>query len=687
MKIIQIVPRLQLGGVERGILDLCNYFSRRNVRNIVVSGGGRLVKNLEKLGVTHYTLPVYKKSLATILLIPQLRKIIDKENADIIHARSRVPGWLAFFASRGRPVNYITTIHGIYKSKRSSAVMAWAKFVICPSRAVARHMKEKFDVPEEKIVVINRWVNLETFRLSDPQLRKKSNTIVAIGRISPSKGYEYLIEGFKKIVRMNPYMKLKIVGAADKSKTEYFDHLRTLVNRFSLSHNVEFPGVCQDVENVLVQARIAVTPSVIDEAFPRAVLEACACGIPVIATQVGGVTEIIENEKEGLLVEPRNSEAIANALLKLLNDNNLADNLAQRARNKIEKLYSLEKCLDETEAVYRKAISFNRILVAKISSLGDLILAIPSLKAIKEGFKNSEVILLTLKKYAPLMQDCPYLDGIITVDEDYKKMKNIFALAAKLRLRAFDYIIDLQNSRASHLLSFLSFPRYSFGYSLRWGLLLTKHLKFNRKLTPLDSQEKILELLGIRLKEKKLIYWEIKDDCKDKFIANEKNLIGINISASKRWQTKNWPISNICDLINLIYKNLPAYKVVLLGDDAAGARAQEIMRATSNRPHNLCGKVGLVDLAAVLTKFRVFVTPDTATLHLAQALGVEVVGLFGPTNPERHTIKAQNLHILCKELLCSFCYRTKCKLSKQNICLSKISANEVFAKIKEIISA
>jgi len=194
---------MEVGGVERGIIDLTSYFKNETVKeadieNIVVSGGGRLIAELEKEGITHYELPVYKKSLFSIFLIPKLKKIIDKEKISIIHARSRVPGWLSFFASRGKNACYITTIHGIYKNKWFSEVMGWGKFVICPSRAVARHMKEKFYVPEEKIVVINRWVNLNKFKFIDSSKRKQSNTIVSIGRISPSKGYEYLIEGFKK---------------------------------------------------------------------------------------------------------------------------------------------------------------------------------------------------------------------------------------------------------------------------------------------------------------------------------------------------------------------------------------------------------------------------------------------------------------------------------------------------------
>ncbi|MFA5008362.1 MAG: glycosyltransferase [Candidatus Omnitrophota bacterium] len=694
MRIMQIVPRMEVGGVERGVLDLATYFKNKDsfggedsLENIVVSGGGRLIKELEKENIVHYELPVYKKSFFSVFLIPKLKKIIAKEKINIVHARSRVPGWLSFFATRGKNVCYITTIHGIYKNKWSSEVMGWGKFVICPSRAVARHMKEKFFVPEEKIVIINRWVNLNKFKITDAHKRKQSNTIVSIGRITPSKGYEYLIEGFKKVVRQNPYLKLKIVGSPDKTKLDYYQQLKTLVNRFSLNHNVEFCGFRQDVENVLGEAKIAVSASVIDEAFPRAVLEACACGIPVIATEVGGVSEIIENEVNGIMVEPKNSEAIAKAILKLAGETALADSIAQKAREKIEKMYSMEKSLKETEEVYRRALSLKRILVIKASSLGDIILAIPSLKALKENFPDGKITVLALKKYASILYGCPYVDEIITLENDYKRFKNILSVAKDLRRKSFDYIVDLQNNRASHLISFLTFPQHSFGYSRKWGFLLTKHIRYIRDLNPLSSQEKILELIGVRIKEKKLTFWDIKNGLAEKLINEEDKLIGINVCASKKWSTKNWPVTHIKSLIELINKNLPSFKIVLLGDSDSKVVASQVESSAVRAPLNLCGKTTLQDLPAIIKNLKVFVTPDTATLHLAQALDIPTIALFGPTDPSLHTVKSKTLYIICKELLCSFCYNPKCRIDKTNLCMEKISAQEVFSQIKEIAAS
>ncbi|MCK5394079.1 MAG: glycosyltransferase, partial [Candidatus Omnitrophica bacterium] len=189
MRIMQILPKMNIGGIERGVIDLALFFKRKGmisseekIENIVVSGGGRLVSQLESEGIKHYRLDVYKKSLTALLLIPKLRKIIKEEKIDIVHARSRVPGWLSFFACRNTNAHFITTAHGVYKNKIFSSVMGWGKYVICPSKVVARHMKNNFRVPDEKIIVINRWVDLNKFKFTDYSERKESNNIVSIGR-------------------------------------------------------------------------------------------------------------------------------------------------------------------------------------------------------------------------------------------------------------------------------------------------------------------------------------------------------------------------------------------------------------------------------------------------------------------------------------------------------------------------
>ena len=105
MRIMQIIPAMNIGGTERGVMDLVKFFKTRGVENIVVSSGGRFIRELAKEGITHYRLPVHRKSPFSLLYIKKLKAIIAKENIDIVHARSRVPAWITiFFEEQTSPI-------------------------------------------------------------------------------------------------------------------------------------------------------------------------------------------------------------------------------------------------------------------------------------------------------------------------------------------------------------------------------------------------------------------------------------------------------------------------------------------------------------------------------------------------------------------------------------------------------
>jgi len=675
MKTLQILPRLEIGGVEKTVVDLSSHFKEKMV---VVCGGGRLAEEIKKQGASFYKLSVYKKSPLSLLSVRKLRKIISKEKVEIVHARSRVPAWVAFFATRNTSSHFVTTAHGKYRPHFFSQVMGWSKLVIAPSQTIARHLIENFKIDERKIRIVPRWVKLEDYKFLDPKTRLSYGTIVGIGRISPSKGWEYLIKAFYKLIRLNPYLKLKIAGSPS-GKSDYFHYLKSLVNRLSLNYYVEFLGF-KDSSSVLETASVLVVPSLVEEAFGRVVIEGFACGVPVVAFRCGALGEIIEHEKTGLLVPPKDVEKLKEEVLRILSDSRLAQKIAYNAYEEVKK-YTFEKAVEKIEEVYRELKNMTNILVIKFSSLGDLILIIPSLKAIREKFPQANIHLLTLKKYASLFYECPYINKVIGVDSSYKKLKNIFRISFSLLKESYDYIIDFQNNLASHMIAFLSFPRYSFGYRRKLGFLLTKKIKWE-KTSPLESQERLLSLLGIKIKEKKLCFWDLKERDFPAFLKKKKNLIGINVSAASGWQTKNWPLSHIEKLVKLLISSFPQYDVLLLGDKQA-LKITKDLKLEHPRLFNLCGKTTLKELVSLIKHLDVLVTPDSAPLHIGLALGIPTIGLFGPTNPSQHIEKNENFFLIFKKLSCSFCYRRKCRRRE---CMERISPQEVFKMIKKIIS-
>ena len=236
MNVLQILPELNIGGVERGTVDLARYLMANDHKAVVVSGGGRLVRELDMIGARHYRLPVGRKSLFTMIsMVGRLCEIIRRENVDVVHARSRVPAWITFFACRITKRPFVTTAHGYYRNIFTSQVMGWAKSVIVASHIIARHMIDDFKVPRTKIRLIPRGVDLNRFTYKDPKEKRdltdsstgsgssrvKSRDGFAIGiisRITPIKGHTYLIKALAVVSRIIPKLKLLIVGEPSPGK-------------------------------------------------------------------------------------------------------------------------------------------------------------------------------------------------------------------------------------------------------------------------------------------------------------------------------------------------------------------------------------------------------------------------------------------------------------------------------------
>ena len=220
MNILQILPKLDVGGVETGTIDLSKELIKRGHNVIVVSGGGQLVKNLIEMNVKHIELPVHKKSLFIIIdSIKKLEVIIKDERVDIVHSRSRIPNIIAFFAARHTGAKFITTAHGYYSNHFISRITGWAKFVIVASSVIGRHMIKDFKVPYERVRLIPRGVDLDKFKFNMPVSSSRSEYRIGIvGRVTPIKGHRFFLQAIARVVKLFPKVKVFIVGDAPKDK-------------------------------------------------------------------------------------------------------------------------------------------------------------------------------------------------------------------------------------------------------------------------------------------------------------------------------------------------------------------------------------------------------------------------------------------------------------------------------------
>jgi heptosyltransferase-2 len=569
--------------------------------------------------------------------------------------------------------------------------MGWGKYTIVPSAVIGRHMMDDFGVPRQNIRLIPRSVDLERYPFCDRTHKKRDGFLIGVvGRVTPIKGQLYFLKALACVLRSMTGVKAWIIGGVSAGKDHYMEELEVWTRRLGLTQTVQFLGNRRDIPGLLSQMDCLVMPSIAQESFGRVIVEAQAVGTPVVATRVGGVVEIIEDGVDGLLVHPKDHEVLAEAILKILNDRTLAQTLSFNGRKKVETKYTLERMAEGTLKVYEEALAQSRILVIKLGAVGDAILTIPSFKALKKKFPLSQIVCLTSPDTQDVYWRCPYIDELIVSDikgRD-KGPRALMKLARKLMGRRFDIVVDLQNNKKSHLLAYATFAARRYGYDNgKWSFFLNRAIKDTGEvLGPVAHQFRVLKQLGIEEEGEPMDLWPSVPDkafadaiCGPVFSAGQK-IIGVNIGASPRWQSKRWPEKSFAQLCDALARQ--GFAVLLTGASADAGIAQKILNKTKTKPMCLVAKTDLMQLAALIEKCAVYITADSAPLHIAAAMKTPFVALFGPTDARRHLPPADAYRVLQKG--CPPCYKDTCRLDRHR-CMEAITVPDVVAAVEELL--
>ncbi len=336
LAVLQILPALQGGGVERGTLEVARHLVQHGHRALVMSAGGRMVAQLEAEGATHFTWPVGKKSLFTLRLVPRLRRFLLERQVDILHVRSRMPAWVAYLAWRGmdpatRP-RLVTTVHGLYSVNRYSKVMLKGERIIAVSNTIRDYILRNYpDTDASRIQVIYRGVDaaefpygyqpatdwLTAWRAQYPQLTGK-RILTLPGRLTRLKGHAAFIELIARLKQRDLPVHGLIVGGEDPRRQAYAHELHQAVAARGLAGDITFTGHRSDMREVFAVSDIVLSLSSKPESFGRTVLEALRLGTPVVGYNHGGVGEILATAYPAGLVELGNMDALIERITGLL---------------------------------------------------------------------------------------------------------------------------------------------------------------------------------------------------------------------------------------------------------------------------------------------------------------------------------------------------------------------------------
>ena len=369
--IIQVLPSMISGGVERGTIEIARSLVEGGYGSVVVSSGGPMSTDFEGAATTHIKLNVQSKNPIYIISnITKISEIIKENKADIIHARSRAPAWSCYYAAKKTGIRFITTVHGIYSSNNFfkrlyNSVMTKGDRVIAVSNFVKRYLLENYIVDESKIRVIPRGVDHQYYdpdKISAAKIakfRQKYNVpegmplILLPARFTNWKGQRLLIEAINKIRHLNFYCMM--VGDLAKHP-DYVMRVKDMILSMKLQGKVQIFGSENDMFNLYAIADIVLSTSIEPEAFGRIIIEAQSMQKLVIASDIGGASETIRDEVSGLHFSSSDANDLADKIrygLEIYGSKKYLD-LCLAARNSAIQNYSLRTMQQKTLSVYKE---------------------------------------------------------------------------------------------------------------------------------------------------------------------------------------------------------------------------------------------------------------------------------------------------------------------------------------------
>jgi glycosyltransferase involved in cell wall biosynthesis len=364
IKIVEIIADSELGGGPEHVLGLLRNLDKDLFECFLICPPGHLVNEARKIGrIDLKTLTISSKF--DIKAIFKLRKIIEEIRSKddpfgpiIVHAHGPRAGLIVRFLKIAG-VRYVYTEHihssGYHLKNRCNEWLqkrllkylnGKTDLIVAVSESVRDFLINSGLAPKDRVLVIPNAVNFDKFKHYKHEPSSKTPVIGAVGNLYKTKGQEYLIKALPAILKRFPLLSLEIIGEGPERK-----NLEALIQKLDLNRHITLLGRRSDVLKHMSQWSLVVLPSLV-EPFGIVILEAFALGVPIVASRVGGIPEIIEDGKQGLLVQPGDEDAISEAVIEILENERRADKMAEqgakRARDfdwenivkNYEKLYS-----------------------------------------------------------------------------------------------------------------------------------------------------------------------------------------------------------------------------------------------------------------------------------------------------------------------------------------------------------
>jgi len=340
LTVVQLLPALESGGVERSTLEIAEALVHAGHRAIVVSAGGRLVPRLQAMGAEHIELDIGRKSLLTLRHARSLQALLARERADIVHARSRVPAWIAVLALRTMPARspaagtrFVTTVHGLNSPSRYSEVMTRGERVICVSGTVRDYVLRHYPrIDAAKLRVIERGIDPAAFPRTaqpdsqarawaaqqHPALGGEGPLLLLPGRGTRLKGHAEALTLLAGLRNDGIDARLWLPGAREPGRETYMAELEAEAAKLGIAEAVVFSPPIDAIARAYAASDLVLQLSHKPEAFGRTIIEALSVGRPVLGWAHGGVGELLARLQPAGAVAPFDHAALHRTARSLL---------------------------------------------------------------------------------------------------------------------------------------------------------------------------------------------------------------------------------------------------------------------------------------------------------------------------------------------------------------------------------
>lgn len=371
LNILQVLPALNVGGLERGAVEMANFHTQNGHKSYVASNGGTMVDMLDTR-VTHIELPLHRRTPWHLYKCSKaIANIIKQENIDIVHARSRIPSLAARWACTCTKTPMVATFHGTHKTQNAfkrwyNSGAAKADRIIAISQFIKTYIKDTFSTDDRIIDIAHRGVDTsiftpKRFTSEDIEALKKQHNIpenVPIlnltGRITRWKGHTQLIEALSHVKDLQ--WVCLFIGDFGK-KSNYEAELKELIRHHELEDKILFLGNQKDPAPFYLMSDLAFSMATQPEAFGRVSIEAGAMGTAIFATAHGGSLETVIHNETGFLVPPFNTNNMAEILRTALQNTEMLHKMGDKARQHVHNNFTMEKMCAAEWLAYKKLLN------------------------------------------------------------------------------------------------------------------------------------------------------------------------------------------------------------------------------------------------------------------------------------------------------------------------------------------